>query len=525
MPNEFNEANLGELVQGATELTTTPTQEGQPQPAIPRLQDDAFLVEQKPGGQLEVIDVPTEDTPPVAPTPQQASIPAVPDVPETGLIIETKKPEPEPEQPATAIPGVRAEVADSISKYIGEMEETIEGEKQIAAERGFTEEQVHQSVAAGTIPTPEDGQTDDEGNAEVSFEEKYQESIVYIDKTGMGVLINFTPEEQEKLERSNVIKLKEVETVDLKSLKHKKAKKSVLGKILKRKLTVHETPIVATSSGYTATMAGASTYQLIALMDSSKNEVIDAERKWGLIHDKITESSLGKMDFNEFLTKTSSLDYSTFIYGLLTATYPNDDTIPVDCPKCGAVHDHKYSVKSLIRGENIGPKMQALIADIVDSSHMEHTAREAHSRAPINMVNTIVLPESGFAVDLQIQSAHDLIYKSIKELSKDADSLRSQANVLSTAIRAIYIEDPDDAESHLMFDEVDDIREIIFNLANKDIMVLSSQAQDFMNDITFDFGLMNVKCPKCNHHRESVPFDIESILFFQYQRELNTTVE
>jgi hypothetical protein len=70
-----------------------------------------------------------------------------------------------------------------------------------------------------------------------------------------------------------------------------------------------------------------------------------------------------------------------------------------------------------------------------------------------------------------------------------------------------------------------DITKIIYSLQDTDILVLSKQSELILEDLSFDFGLMNVKCPHCGHYREEVPFDIESILFYRYQQAMNTTVE
>jgi hypothetical protein len=171
-------------------------------------------------------------------------------------------------------------------------------------------------------------------------------------------------------------------------------------------------------------------------------------------------------------------------------------------------------------------KLQQSVAKIIDSAHTEELAKAAHDESPVSQVKIVKLPVSGYVFEIYIQSAHDLIYNSIKGLTENTEERYNQASILSTVVKSVYIPDPDATDnSYIEYSEAMDITKIIYSLQDTDILVLTKQSEVVLDDSTFEFGLMNVKCPHCGHYRETVPFDIESILFYRYQQAMNTSVE
>lgn len=420
--------------------------------------------------------------------------------------------------------GITPETQSSIDAYLEEMDRNIE----IANEK-VEEIKSIQGDFSSSVSQNDDGGDDEEDNKKMTrdeFNEKYDEAVVVIDKSNFGRVINFTDEEHAKLERAKKIKLEEVENVSLATFKTKKVKKKVdLDKIIKRVNNINKTSIVLPASGYTAVIGGCSAYELISLIDGNKNILLDAQNKWSLIHSKIESTSLGEMSFNDFLLNTASQDYNTFIYGLLCSTYPDDDVIPLTCDKCGSTFDHAYSVRSLIRAESMSDNLKQNIMKIVDASVSEETAKRVHEESPISQVKRIKLPNSGLIVDLYVQSAYDLINKSIKELSENTDEKYNTASIISTSIKTVFVEDPEEPGSYFEIDGAMDIVKTVYNLSEVDVLVIRKVAEGLLEDSNIDYGFMNITCPKCKHYTPSINMELENILFYRYRQALNTTIE
>lgn len=233
------------------------------------------------------------------------------------------------------------------------------------------------------------------------------------------------------------------------------------------------------------------------------------------------------MDFNEFLLNTAAQDYNTFIYGLLCSTYPDDDKIPLKCTKCQKNFDHPYSVKSLIRAESMSERLQETFMNIVDNSVSDQGAKKVHEEALISQVKRIRLPHSNIIAEIYVQSAYDLINKSIKDLTENnTDEKLAQTSILATLVNAFYVPDPDEPGTYFEVTTGADIAKTIYTALNEvDIMVIRKIADELMDDMIISYGLMNIKCPHCGDYTPFIEMDLENILFHQYRQGLNIVIE
>lgn len=412
--------------------------------------------------------------------------------------------------------GLTPPTVESIDKYITEMDEKIKELKE-SSEKELNNKGVESD-------DDDEDEDDDKSLTKDEFNSKYEQSVVLIDKTGFGKVINFTEEERSKLERSKKIKLTEVENIDLNTIKTKKAKKKDFDKIIKRVTNILTTNIVLPISGYTAEIKGCSAYELISLMDTSDNIMLNAQNKWSLIHNKIVSTSIGKMDFNEFLLNTAAGDYNTFIYGILCSTYPDDDSIQMNCSKCGKSYDHNYSVQSLIRVEAMKEDLREAIMTIVDSSINEQAAKDVHDNAAVSRTVRIKLPSSGIIAEVYAQSAYDFLYKNVKDLANHKDESFAKTAVISTLVNAFYIYDEED-DSYYTVDTAIEIAKIVYQLNETDVLVIKKIGEGLVENLNIEFGFMNVTCPYCKKYTPFINMDIEEILFHRYRQAISTEIE
>lgn len=370
----------------------------------------------------------------------------------------------------------------------------------------------------------DDGVVDKEADI-ADFNKKYKEAVVIIDKSKMGQVVNFTDDERAKLEKVKKIKLEEVETLELANLKCKRVKKGSAEKILKKVNSVRTTPIVLPISGFTAVMKGCSTFELMGLVSTNNNTVEGLISKWTLIHSKLESTSIGDMDFNKFLNSVSQMEYEIFVYGILCATFPDEDTFPLVCPKCQTEIEHKYLVRTLLRAELMSERLKESVAKVVDASYIDERAKECFENSLLNTNEIIVLPVSQYVFKIGVQTAYSFIYDSVDAIDK-MDTKYSQAAILSSTVESIFIEDPDDG-SYFEIEDTEDKIKIIYSLGSKDISILGAKISKLVEGMQFEFGLMDVNCGnnKCKNHVNTVPVDMDSILFHKYQQTMNTTIE
>lgn len=359
------------------------------------------------------------------------------------------------------------------------------------------------------------------------FMKKYEEAVVIIDKTGMGQVVNFTDEERAKLQKVKSIKLKEVETVELQSIKTKKAKTGVADRILQKRNSVRNTTVVLPISGLTMVMKGCSTFELMGLITGDNVNVMTLVSKWTLIHSKIESTSIGKMDFNTFLNNVASMEYDILVYGILCATFPDEDVFPLTCPMCKSDIEHKYQIRSLLRAEEMSEKLTEKFKEVADASFTENMAKECFNNSILNTEKTIKLPDSEFICTLGVQNAYSFIYDSVNAIDQ-LDAKYNQATIICSAIPRIYVPNPDDdGATYLEIEDTEDKIKLVYSLNAKDISILSNKIGELTEGMQFTFGLMDINCPnmKCKHHVNSIEVELDTILFHKYQQAMSTTIE
>lgn len=359
------------------------------------------------------------------------------------------------------------------------------------------------------------------------LEEEFNEKMLVINKMGPGYL-NFTKEEEEKIEKVDVIRLNEVKVVDINSLKTRKKRKYSPDKAIsmtKKAFTI-EVPLPV--SGFIVSMRGLSTQEMQNLWAEADDNVIRREStKWRILYDCVVDSSIGKLTYAEFRKEVGSADFETLVFGALSATYPEDDSIEIQCvnQKCGKSFDHEYSLRSLIRAERFTDEMTARLANIIEAAGSKEAALAVHEESPVRTVESFILPESGYVLTTYTQSAQDLIEISYKQLAEIEDPAYSQAAILTSAVKEILVPDPEEEGIYDSYDDAEDIIKFIYSLRDKDLLILTKKIEEVLTDKSIQYGFMNVTCPHCGKYSKTLAVNLSEILFHHSQRYNQTDVQ
>lgn len=433
-----------------------------------------------------------------------------------------------PEQ-MSAIEETLKEIDDSTEKAKAEFDAWNKKQKQEADANKVMGEKV--TIQEGESLSEEDDDKEesvtDGSESETDFLKRYEEAVVLIDKTGMGKVVNFTDEERAKLQKVKSIKLKEIETVELATIKTKKAKVGVADRILEKRNSVRNTTVVLPVSGLTVVMKGCSTFELMGLITGENVDVMSLVAKWTLIHSKVETTSIGKLDFNTFLNSVASMEYDMLVYGILCATFPDEDVFPLKCPKCKSEIEHKYFIRALLRAEEMSDRLKEAVKDVADASYTENKAKECFDNSILNTEKTIKLPGSELLCTLGVQNAYSFIYDSVNAIDQ-LDPKYAQATILTSAISKIFVPNPDDdGATYLEIEDTEDKIKFVYSLDAKDISILSTKIGEITEGMQFTFGLMDITCTnaKCKNHINSIEVELDTILFHKYQQAMNTTIE
>lgn len=431
---------------------------------------------------------------------------------DNGLLIENMKKAPD-ESPIKV--GVEGRIQENLTSYLNEMDEEIKAK----------EEKLHEAMEEQRQKQEEEKEEDD-SNMEDFDQEQFDKVTVLLDKIGVGT-VEFTPEERLKMEKAKVIRLEEIETVSLESIKVKRSSNVNIKKILAKKNTRNTTSIVLPASGYTAVLSGCSLFEISNFTIDKDNLVENILSKWNLIYTKIVDSSIKFKNFDHFLKSTALTDYSILVYGILCATFPDEDEIELRCvdKNCNGTTDfngnkrveypYKYSIKNLMRAERMSDGLFKKVRDAIESSYVEEDAIKCHENSDAVICKRIKLPDSEIIMELGTETAHDFIYNAARaftNLDEDDDTYKDSLTT-ATAVRKCFIPDEDDG-TYIEVEDKLEIAKIIYQLNSIDIKVIMKVTES-LNIDTIDFGFAEIKCPYCGKVTPFLSIDITEILFLR----------
>lgn len=368
---------------------------------------------------------------------------------------------------------------------------------------------------------------------ETISEEKKELVEVLIDKTGLGGDFAFTPEEREKIFNATEIKVKEVEEVSLSSIRVKKCQKSFIDHVNDYQLSSSRVPIVFPASRFRAEMTGLSYGEMGDISLNTENLTFDQiHKKLSVIYNKMVNPSCGKFEnFEDFLRKFAYIDIDLAVYGLIVASFPEVDDIPLTCnnPKCKNGFNHKFSPRTLIKFNKCGNKFLEAMRDIVECKAVDY--EKLFEDSPTRTHVRYKLPLSGFIVEVGIASSYDYLYSIVDNVlgdkfntdhPDDVNGILQLNTTMLSLIRAIYVPDGDE---YIEYTEFEDVIQALYHIKPEEIQILSSLLQKVNDNYSTAYELTDIVCPHCGQKTTRIPIDINSLVFLKYQRLMSTSLD
>ena len=266
--------------------------------------------------------------------------------------------------------------------------------------------------------------------------------------------------------------------------------------------------IVAAQSGYMAKVLPLVHKDVINILYSNLGRYEYKKGVYRVIWEKIFDTSVGKMNFDEWLQRTSVEDMETFYYGVYCSTFPNEGSFRYTCPHCGNEKEYKINHRNLIKTTD-REKMKRLI-DEVSRNATTVQAMEAYSLIGKN--EAIQLTESGIIIELRTPTLYDSleILRTVPEKTIDKDTL-SVTNMLY--VNRLLVPSKDDKSVFVEETKRQSILRIIDNLPINDSKELEDAVYDRVDENRIMYSIKNIKCTECGEEVQDIPISIEDILF------------
>ena len=279
--------------------------------------------------------------------------------------------------------------------------------------------------------------------------------------------------------------------------------------------------ITLCQSSYTAEMSALKSQEIQSLVNSDSDFYSFKKKLYQYIHRHIESTSVGKLAFGDFLHVTSYFDLDTLLYGIYCQTFQYKNKYSITCPSCRHGFDAIVNNDTLIETRGSTEEVFAKINDIIGSINQPS---ELIKNSHVHKTKRIILDESKIIFDIRIPSVFDFLEGVVAH--SDNDRLEEYQNSLglSLFIHQIYIPDLITLRNsgnlkYIKRDmEMGKMIDLISNLTYYDSEQLSDEINDFVDKYRIAYSIKNVRCPHCGHEINTIPLDMETVLFSTIRR-------
>ena len=329
-------------------------------------------------------------------------------------------------------------------------------------------------------------------------------------------------EEEETIEN-------EESKMDLSSIKIKKPKditKAFTKMMNKRRETVFTTKVVLPRSGYTANVRGMSSPEIRNYSRTASN--LDSygylKYKYQELYKRITETSLGEMDFDTFLKRTALMEYEILNHGLFSSTFPDKSQYPFSCPKCEAKDTFIYYNKDFIDyQEDDEEKKEAILEDLRQVLKGQLDPIKLFEEAATANYIRRYLKHSKIIVELRHPTLYDHLNDVTKNLTEQMiDENEEIVNILPFIHKVYFPTEEtidDERPEYFALDEVPLMIQALNTLDTEDDASLSQAISDeILSKYRIKFSIKPPACRLCGFKPDKEYIDsFDSMLFTMHQ--------
>ena len=273
-------------------------------------------------------------------------------------------------------------------------------------------------------------------------------------------------------------------------------------------------PVIALKSGYKVDMAALNNNDKVEIRNINGSPFDNSNKLLSIIHRKINNTSVGRINYKRFLQITAEEDYETLLYGIFHSTFPEAIEYSVRCPHCqtdNSLKLHPNHLVEVIDRDRAG----RYVAQVLEGYGR---GEEFLKESLVAKTKRIVLPESKFVLELKTPTLEDML-KNLKQIEK-LKSYHPEFVIFLKFISNLFVPDVQAlAQGYHRFIPVNDVTDRLNNLvklSDADMRYLRKEFSERVSTyaINYQIPTFNFANATCAKEIKEVKVDLTNLLFF-----------
>ena len=338
------------------------------------------------------------------------------------------------------------------------------------------------------------------------------------------------PVDDEKLNKPTKNTILENIKVDLNNIEIVKPTDVFTAKALEKTILDDSSSMLVTccQSSYTAELTALKSQEIQTLSNSDVDYYSYKKKLYQLVHKHIVTTSVGPINYNDWLHKTSYFDMETLLYGIYCQTFNYQNKYEIRCsnPRCRHNYDAIVNNNTLIELRGSEKETFSKIKEIISNIK---NADELLDNSLVHTTKRVILEESKIIIDINIPSLFDYLENVVAKTDDSELEEYQNAVGLSLFVKGIYLPnileyektgklnwvelDLKDNEGMNLAPASNKLIETISNLSYYDSLQLSDEINTFVEKYRISYSIKNVTCPRCGNVIPRITLDMEEVLF------------
>lgn len=356
-------------------------------------------------------------------------------------------------------------------------------------------------------------------------EERAESNVVQfnVDSNKADVfLTTLSPEDREKIVKSNTIVVNEIKTLNLPVATRTIASLDEFKRVMPRQSHSGVVETVNVNSGYVATFKGCGSLALATIIPDQSGQ-IDYSKRYQLCYDNLVTTSLGKLSYSDFCARTHLNDLPNMLFAILRASDPDENVIALECADCGKSYEVKYRLSELLNLDSITPEMNERITEIVSVRDMKEDAMRVHMQSSIMTVKYVEFELENQKIIIELSAPNGTrtieIYSILVELMKKYTPFVAG---MIPYIRKVYVQLVPEGEKEMTTYEVTDVDaicQIIRSLKMTCVQAIGKIIEAIPEYESPKYSFKGkYRCPHCGRVEESVECSVDSLIFYRVEQ-------